>query len=189
MLMSRAFFQPKKSLLAGISGCGKTFACKAISKLFDRVLVYTPHREEWVETGALVITTPDFIGEFPFWCRMATDMAKKNLIDLFIVDEADLLFKSHFDVSLGLKEIIINHRHYGKAGLTLLFVTKRPQNLPTQVYGEFEILMLFSIDSPQVIDLLNKYIEGLGDMVAKLPYRSYQFVLKHIGQPIKVMKI
>lgn len=182
-LLTKSYFQKKKILCTGIAGVGKTYLARAISSLFKTV-VYTPHPNEWVNTGALVISTPDFIADFPFWCGFIKRLRGK--IELFVMDEMDLLFKTHFDVCKELKDLVINHRHYN---LTLLGVSKRPQNVPTQVYGEFEILCLFSVDSPQVIDLLNKYAEGLGDTVAKLGYKSYNFVLKHIGEPVRVVKI
>lgn len=184
MIFNRAVFENKKCLNIGLAGTGKTFLAKVISQMFKTV-VYTPHPEEWKDTNALIfLVETDYITDFSFWCEQVKRM--KGAVELFIIDEMDLLFKSQFDVPDPLKDLIINHRHYN---LALLGISKRPQNIPTQVYGEFEIICAFSIDSPQVQDLFNRYEKDLGDLVASLPYKSYKFAFKHIGQPTRVLKV
>lgn len=190
-ILNRNLWAGNKTLNAGLKGTGKTFLAKNVAKLFKTV-VYSPHRDEWIgkKSKALYFKHEDFINDFPFFCAMVKRWAIEGKINMVIVDEADLLFKSHFDVSPQLKDLVINHRHWGKPpGLGLIFCTKRPQNLPTQVYGEFENLVLFSVESPQAIELLERYYLGLGDMVRNLDYGSHEFVLKRIGKTPVVMRL
>ena len=167
--------------MAGIQGSGKTYLVKAISRKFLS-MVYTPHLEEWKEERVVAVKMRDFVGEFPAW----VEFFKLSKFELLVADEADLLFKGWWDVSPGVRDLVVNHRHYGK---TLCFVTRRPQDIPAQLYGQFEILCLFSIESPQVKELLNRYYEGLGELVAKLPYGSHYFILKHIGHPPALVRV
>ena len=197
LILSRELWAGNKTLNSGLKGTGKTELAKAIKKLF-KTAVYTPHkkeREEWLKLGALVFKPDDYVKDFPFFCRVVIKLAYKNKINLFIVDDADMLFKSHFDVEPALKDIMVNQGHMSlegrpkNPGLALIFCTKRPQNLPTQVYGEFENLCLFFVESPQARELLNRYYEGLGDMVANLDYDSHEFVLKRVGKPPIILRL
>jgi chromosomal replication initiation ATPase DnaA len=181
MQLSRNYLANKKILIAGIQGSGKTYLARAISRLFP-TLVYTPHLDEWRNEKVLAVKTNDFINEFPSWC----EFFKVSKLKLLIADEADLLFRHHFDVSPSVKDLVINHRHYGK---TLCFITRRIQDIPAKLYGQFEILCLFTIESPQAIDLLNKYYPNLGEMVKQIPYGSHQFLLKHIGRPPELVMV
>lgn len=177
--------QNKKVLIAGIQGSGKTYLARHMIRDF-KAMAYVANQSDWKNENIILTNPNDFVGEFPFWCKMAKSFALKRKINLFIADDIDTLFKSHFDTSPELRDIVINHRHYG---LTLIFITHRIQDVPAKIYGQFEILCLFSMESPQAIDLMNRYYEGLGDMVRSLPYGSHEFIYKHIGMPPRKMMI
>jgi len=179
MKFGRRFLQNKKILIAGIQGSGKTYLARQLAKTM-LTMVYTPHWGEWLNDKVVLIKTDDFVANFPLWCQIF----KTSKCEMLVVDEADLLFTKHWETNNAVRDLVINHRHYGKS---LVFVTRRPQDIPANLYGTFEILCLFSIESPQVIILLNRYYAGLGDMVKNLPYGSHQFVFKQIGGEPKVM--
>lgn len=171
--------QNKKVLIAGIQGAGKTYLARYLTRNF-RTLAYVANRADWEDEPVILANPKDFVEEFPFWCKIAKTFALKRKINMFVADDIDTLFKSHFDTSPELRDIVTNHRHYD---LTLIFITHRIQDVPTRVYGQFEILCLFSIESPQAIDLMNRYYEHLGKMVCDLRYGSHQFIYKHVGMP------
>ncbi|MEM5867226.1 MAG: ATP-binding protein [Candidatus Aenigmatarchaeota archaeon] len=168
----------KKMLIAGIQGTGKTYLAKFLSKPF-KTMVYTPYLEEWKDEKVVLVRYKDFVQDYPFWCSQAIKFAKAKKINLFITDDADILFRHHFDTSQELREMVIGHRHYG---LALIFVTRRIQDIPTRIYGIMEFFALFTIEEPNAIAKLNQFYDGLGDLVKSLPYKSYQFILKEIGK-------
>lgn len=191
--LSREFLSNKKICVVGLPEQGKTYLVALIAGLF-KCLVYTSHfnkedrdYETWDNLeNAYVIIPKDFISEFTLWCGAAKRMAKTNTINCFIIDDADLLFKSHFDTNRQFQSLIINCAHYG---LTLIFVSRRPQDLPTKVFEQSEIICAFPIEGTNVIKKFNVIHEGFGDMVKNLTYDSHDFVLKIIGQAPIVQRV
>jgi hypothetical protein len=92
-----------------------------------------------------------------------------------------VFFQSHLQNLPVFSELVFRNRHIGK-GVTLIAITRRPQNIPTKYYEIFEHLVGFTIESTNVIQKLNEIYPNLGDMVKNLPYKSYQFVWKSIGK-------
>ncbi len=181
-----SYWQEKKVLWAGLPKSGKSWGCREVSRFF-KPLVYTAHYVKgdrdynlWNRENVIVPTGFNFVKDFPFMCTLVKRLAQQGIIDLFIIDDADNLFKHHFDTCTQLQDLMINHTHWG---LTIFLVTRRPQSLPTDVYGQCEILALFSIESPQAIKLMNQYYEGLGDRVKELKYGAHDCWIKHVGSP------
>lgn len=192
MQLSRTDFVNKKVLLTGLPDQGKTFLARHLSRLF-KCLLYTPHYKTgdkdylmWHSEKIIIPTPGDFVKEFPFWCVMAKRFALSNIINCFIVDECDMLFETHFTYIPQLNDLTINTAHYG---LTMIFTTRRPQDLATRVYEQCEVLCLFPTDAPNALKKYDEYYEGLGDMVKGLAYGSHDFVLKRIGQPPIVQRV
>jgi len=184
MKLNKSDLKNKKMLIAGLTGCGKTELAKFISRNF-RTVVYTPHAHEW-ESENVFLYKGDFINDFPIFMQKCISWGKKKEIDFVIVDEADMLFNSKSNISDSIKDLLINHRHYN---LGLIMITRRPQNLPTQIYEEFHKLFLFSFESPNVIKKLNSIYEDLGETVKTLPFDSHKFVLKSVGCNPTISKI
>jgi len=180
----RASLSNKKMLIAGVQGTGKTYLAKNIARHYKTV-VYSPHTYEWKNENVLLWESEDYKRELGFFCTYIKEQGQKY--ELVIFDEADLLFNSNFDTVPEIKDMVVNHRHppYRKA---IIFATRRMQDIPTRFYGTCEYLALFANESPQVRQLLNKYNDGLGDMVASIPFGSHQFVLKKIGERPRLMK-
>jgi len=192
MELNRTYFVCKKILYGGLPGTGKSTAAREVSRHF-KCLVYTSKyvKEDrdyllWGQEKVIIPKQPfDFVKAFPLWCVFAKRMAAAGIIDCFIIDDADMLFPdgNWSRTPPQLMDLIINLTHYG---LTLMFVSRRPQDLPTKLYEQCEIHFMFNIDAPNVIKKLNEYYEGYGDMVRDLPYGGHQFVFKMIGQPPQV---
>lgn len=178
----------KNMLIGGLHQSGKTYLAKYISKIGNyKTLVFSPYEEEWINENVYYVKTNDYVKDFPKWCKNIINMAKKDEINLVIFDDADMLFRSHLDTSPELRTLVTGNSHFGSKGLGIIWITKRPQDIPTRIYNLCQIIAFFPMESPQVIKLLNNIYDGLGDTVKMLKWGTYEFILKKLGEkPIKV---
>lgn len=178
----------KKTLIAGIQGSGKTYLARKLCRMKGlKVAVYTPHTEEWDNENVFILKPVDFINDFEDACSAIKQKAVAKKVNLFVIDEADLLFKNCFDSSPNFRDIVINHRHYK---LGIMAMTRRMHDIPARFYGQFENKIFFVIESPQVKDLLNKMYENLGDDVETLDFDRHEFIVKKLGKPpVRVGKV
>jgi hypothetical protein len=177
--------QNKKTLVFGLNHTGKTFAVKYLSQFF-KTFVITRTPEEWNDTKAYVgkcIADADF----EFWMDQYIKRFSK-MFNCVILDDFDTFFSSHLDSSPAFSTLMFRNYHIEK-GVTIFAITRRPQNLPTKYYEIFENIMAFSIEAPNVIQKLNQICENFGEMVKSIPYGSYQFYFKSIGNAPVLMTI
>lgn len=180
----------KNMLVAGSHQSGKTHLVKHIINEGNyRALVFSPYAEEWEDQNVFYVETKNHVKDFPFWCNKIMEMANNDKINLAVFDDSDMLFRHHMDTSNALRQMVTGNSHMGSKGLGLMWVTKRPQDIPARIYGVCQILALFSIESPQVKELLNRQYKGLGDLVISIPYGSYKFAYKEIGKAPVVTKV
>lgn len=188
MLIKKSTFKDKKLIISGLQGSGKTYLSRQLLKNF-KVLVMSLNKDDkeyWKkQKNILVVEDNDLIKNFEYWLKKAKILSEKKIINCVFIDDADVFFKSHMDTNSTIRDLWSNHRHYG---LTLIMVSHRLQDIPARLYGQLENLILFTIDNPQTVDLLNKFYKGLGDLVKGLPFKSYKFVLKEIGKAPKILK-
>lgn len=163
----------------GIQGSGKTVLSQHIAQ-HHRTLVYTPHARDWKGVKKVHIITPESLKK-PFSAGIEDVMAffKKSRFDMLIIDEADMIFKTKFDIKRVSNDMIINHRHYGKA---IGFITRRPQDIPPKILESCHYLFIFALEGKNAVLHLNDVRKGLGDMAAELDFDAFKFISKQIGK-------
>ncbi len=189
MIINKSVFDNKKTIIAGIQGSGKTYLAKEILKNY-KAMVLTLNKDDISnyfnnKNNLLIVDDKELIKNFEYWLIKAKEASKKKIINCIFIDDADVFFKNHMDTNPTLRDIWANHRHYG---LTLIMVSHRLQDIPARLYGQVENFILFTIESPHTKELLNKYYLNLGELVSKLPFKSWKFILKTIGKPPHILK-
>jgi len=110
-------------------------------------------------------------------------------VDAFIIDEADLFILKDFRQMQKYSyfhDLVINHRHYG---LAMIFITRRPQELPTVITEQSAHYFIFHIAGKNVKDHLNKIYDNLGFMAQNnLAKKKHNFIHLEFGEekPLKV---
>lgn len=182
-----------KICLYGIQGSGKTyFAEKRIVKTFRHPIIYLMHQDEFqnCHPNAEIISPKNEDGTLDAstqtlnkWAKMIKERANKGEVDAFIIDESDLFIPKDFrqiQKYSQLHDLIINHRHYG---LAMVFITRRPQELPTVIVEQSEHTFIFAIDGKNVREHLSKLHKDMGRLLDKLSKNEHNFIYKTLGKP------
>jgi hypothetical protein len=190
MLLNLSEIRNRKIIISGMQHAGKTFLAERIASNFKSPAIYSVNLDDranyWNKDNYILISTKDFIGEADYWFGKCIAWAKRGKIDCIVIDDADILFKTHFDVMPNLRDLWSNHYHYN---LTLILISHRLNDIPRRLYGQTEVYCLFTIEDLTTVQTCNELYGGMGDMIKSIPLGSYQFVLKFIGQPPRVVKI
>lgn len=163
----------------GTTGSGKTYqAQRIIEKCFSKPLIYRMTDDFDKMSKVAVFKPKNYIHDLEPFIQRSIQLAKKNIIDCIVFDEADLLFPSNKPPSDIIKDLFDRHRHYG---LSLLIITRRPQNIHTLVSEEAHFISCLSIEGENAYRKLNAVYKGWGEMVRNLQYKSYKYVFKQLG--------
>jgi hypothetical protein len=178
----------RRILIFGLNGSGKTHLAKKLSDFF-RAFVITLNPDEWKEKDVIVGECKT-IDDIKFWLDslISKNIVKKLNLNCVILDDFDVYFDSHFEALPSFQNLIFRNRHIHK-GVTVIAITRRPQNIPAKYYETFDILVAFANSSPNVFKKLNEIKEGLGDLVKTLTVESHKFVWFEIGKEPIVMKV
>ena len=171
----------RRILIFGLNGTGKTYLAKKLSDYF-RAFVITLNPDEWKEKD-VVVGECRIVDDFKFWldALLNKSIIQKLNLNCVILDDFDTYFDSHFESLPSFQNLIFRNRHIHK-GVTIIAITRRPQNIPAKYYEVFDILVAFANTSPNVFKKLNEIKEGLGDLVRNLTIESHKFVWYEAGK-------
>ncbi len=191
-------FKDCKICIFGIQGSGKTvFVEHYLMKKYKNPIIYLMHEEDFKERGnhvqvlipkdneGNVDTSMKTLNQHSKWIK---EQALKGEIDAFIIDEADLFILKDFRGMQKFSyfhDLVINHRHYG---LAMIFITRRPQELPTMITEQSAHYFIFHIAGKNVKDHLNRIFDNLGFIAQNnLSKREHNFIHLEFGEekPLK----
>lgn len=176
-----------KFCVVGMQGSGKTHFTKSIIKLFKNPLVYGVYPFEWeneskkikmfVPNDLTLIAFNDFAG------NLIKEQVENKTYDCLFIDDADLFFKNNFDLYPNINRLFISQR---QLGLTLIFASKRPQNLSTKVYENSDFLIIFAVEGVNVKKYLRNLHEDMEELLKNLSREKHNFIIKKIGENPKL---
>ncbi len=168
----------------GAKGSGKTQKMKSImNECFKKPVVYRM-TDDFDKIDGIAIFRPnnfkENLDDFLHWLKKMC-LAKK--IDSVIFDEADRLFPSRKDLSDIAREFVDEHRHWG---CSVIFASRRPQNLNTMTAEEGQFMLVFAGDGDNFIKKLKSINSELAELVLQLNYKDYRYVVKELGKPPEI---
>ena len=169
----------------GSKGSGKTFkAIKITKECFKKPLVYYMS-DDFNNLDVAIFKPNNYREDLEEFLKNAVKLAKARKIDALIFDEADLLFPMSKPLLPIMKELIDKHRHMF---CSLLFISRRPQNINSLIAEEGHFNIIFAIEGDNVTRKLNSVRKGYGDLVQQLVYKSYNYVFKELGKEPEIRK-
>jgi len=179
-----------KTCVFGIQGSGKTYlVANYLLNNFKHPFIYEIHPEDFRHCKNAIIYryTPESltINKLNEVCREVKKLGKKKKIDCFVLDEADMFIQSVLSIPNHLRDLILNHRHYN---LGLIFISRRPQSIPSEIVESSEHLFVFKIEGENVERKLNAIHPNFKNLLPKLDKEKHNFIYKHLGEEPKIFE-
>jgi hypothetical protein len=185
-----------KTCVFGVQESGKTYWMKQHYKSFKKAIVYIVNLDDgWTKHKDLYVWQADMAQldkDFELFIKQARQWAIEGKIDAIIIDEADLFFRSNWDIGGPFLDLVLNHRHRGPNGVGLCFLTRRPQDIPTKIVESSRHLIVFKLEGANAIERFRQIHVDLPALIEGLTYGpdsgSYDFVYKRLGAAPIVIK-
>jgi len=177
-----------KTCVFGIQGSGKTYLTENnLLKVFKHPFVYRVHKEDFRNTKSNVYVydaVDTSLKELEQTAVIIKQLGQQKKIDCFVLDEADLFLKSMVAISPKMTDLILNHRHYG---LALIFITRRPQSIPTEIVETCENIICFKVEGENVERKLSAIHPDFKTLLPKIDKEKHNFILKELGKPPRII--
>jgi len=184
-----------KSVCLVSKASGKTiFVEHLLMRKYKHPVIYLMHKEDFKSRGenVEVIIPQDEDGNVDTsmktlnkWSKKIKEDSINGKTDAFIIDESDLFILKDFRQMQKypfFHDLVINHRHYG---LAMIFITRRPQELPTVITEQSSHYFIFHIAGKNVKDHLNKIHDNLGIIAQnKLSKKKHDFIHLAFGEEV-----
>jgi hypothetical protein len=181
-------FKSRKVFIGGIQGSGKTQAARWLAdRAFKKCIAvrYTPDFDDLPNVDLI-----DAVGDGQAQVEQVAEFliregraymnhGKKPTYDCWLLDEADMVFKSGMLTVSAVNDLVLMHRHYG---LSLVFITRRPQDIPAKIIETSHFQFYFAVEGKNVKAHLAAVDDRITALLEQLRYKDYRFILKRVGE-------
>lgn len=175
--------QKKKILVLGTGGSGKTvFATRKLWASFKCPIAYDINGDYSNLKGGITYPPEDIEGELIPFLRKTLEMSKKRKIDAIFFDDADCYIDYKTMENHLFKDLVIRQRN-PKYAVTLVFIGKRPQNLPTKVIEGCHVMFLYKTEGHNAMQRLGDIDPKIVPMLEEVYTKEYSYIEKWEGYP------
>jgi len=174
----------KKILIMGTGGSGKTVYAKQFWTTFKCPMAYDINGDYKRLKGGITYSPVDIDGEFMRFIRLYKQVNHKKRVDALFFDDADSYINYKIMMHPEFKDLVVRQRN--KYRVSLVFICKRPQNLPTWIVENCHVLRVFLMEGKNAIDRLNEVDTRIVDMLSDL--KEYEHVYKEEGKEPSIKK-
>lgn len=171
----------KKIGVFGINGSGKTYAVRQLMRHFKAPLVYRITDDFDNEPDNVKIFKPtDKYADLDLFLYTAQSWGRAKKIDCVVLDEFDLFTNRFLEQGSPLNEMVALHRH---DNLSMIFISRRPQDVPAKVYESLHHLFVFATEGPGAVKKLTEIHGDFERLLPSLSIERHNFVYKQHGMP------
>ncbi len=172
----------KKIIVLGTGGSGKTvFSTRKLWKRFKCPYAYDINGDYRKLAGGMTYAPENIIEEFIHWIDTYHEMTKKRKIDALFIDDADSFLT--YDLMNNPKFLDLVVRHRNKYHVTLVFIGKRPQNLPTKVMESAHVMFVYKIEGLNAVKRLQDIDSRMEGFLKQVYEKEYTYIEKWEGSP------
>lgn len=190
-----------KTGVFGIQGSGKTYIVEHhLIKSFKHPVVYLMHPEDFrscksnvniyiprkmIKGKMMIDTSPEHLDA---WLGQIIELAKKKKVDAVILDEASTFLPKDLRTLQkypNIIDLVDNHRHYG---LALVYMTRRPQSISTEIVETSQYTFVFAIEGKNVVEHFKQIHPAYEELLQKLSKDKHNFIFKELGKPPQIFE-
>lgn len=184
-------FKNQKVFIGGIQGSGKTvFARWLVKNRYSRAIGIR-ETKDFDDIPNMVLVErgqSDRLVAIEHIAKMLVEIGReveegkrtKHEFEALVIDEADLYFKSNFDIGHYMSDLVAMHRHYK---IALVFITRRPQDIPAIIRESCRYSVYYKISGTYVMRALRDIHPDIPELIEQLDYDKHNFVLYELGRP------
>jgi len=180
-MFSKEGLRGRQIVVAGMRGSGKTtFVKHALLPVFRRHIVYDLV-EDYPPENFTVYKVPRDIRADNEQIKANFDLLCSRInwsvIDCVVVNEANRVMPNREKMPQYGRMLVDVSRHFEGGPKTVIYETRRPAQLHTDVLELADIIVCFKLDGKNDVDALNARRTGLGDMVAALSLDTHEAIV------------
>lgn len=180
-----------KATVMGIQGSGKTELAKRLTVQFTKPVWYLVHKDDLTNMPrhvAIMMAEKKNLVELNEFIGSCIKLAQQKKIDAIFIDEADMFLNTNIDITRysHINDVVINHRHYG---LAVVFITRRPQDIPTKYIESCEHSFIFALPNSDNVDRkMNALDRHLLELTKQCTKDNHRYVHKKLGYKPTLME-
>lgn len=161
------FTYEERILIVGESKSGKTYLASKIGKLYSRVIVISPYRDEFVDFKNVVHTAE------PETAYRTIQIALNKGSVMLILDDCDL-YLENFINDPNVKKLLIGSRHYE---VGYIAISRRFADVPKLLVKQCNKIFMFQTDLKLDIKTIqDNYGESIAEEVKDLNRPKFEFI-------------
>lgn len=164
----------KKICIFGTGGTGKTVFTKQLWNKFKTPLAYDINGDFSKCKGGIAYVPQNVTTEFKQFLNFYKQANAKRKIDAIFFDDADAYLDYEVMNDDFFTDLVIRHRNYYK--VSLIFIGKKPQNLPTKIVENSHIQIIYNVEGLNAIKRVSDIHQDIGNMLEQL--KPYHYIEK-----------
>lgn len=176
-------FKEKKINIFGTGGSGKTEFSKNLWTHFNCPLAFDLNGDfKNCKGGVAFNPSQNIRADFEYFIKeLYPHIDSKKKVDAIFFDDADAYIDYELMGEAWFNDLIIRQRN--KFHVSLVFISKRPQNLPTKIVENAHTLIIYKMEGSNAIKRLNDIDERITPLLDKVYLKDYSYILKIEGKP------